>query len=287
MSLLEGIKLPASTLAISAGACVAGGIVGGLIMKRTAKTTDQLPEKWIKVGEIKKLNVYPVKSMSGVSVNEAVVARLGLQGPNNPLLRDRVFAIVNAKGVCVTQKQCPKFAKVEAKVDGDQLHLTYLLDPSINIAVDIPTSAEDAKKEKDVTVMGEKLKAVDCGDKVAAWLTKLSELPDIRLMYHLSEEPQRSPVKRNSRFHTYREEHTGTFQDETSYMLMTDESLAALNAELETPVSHANFRPSIIVGGIPEPFSEDFWGFIRIGGEGGPVMKASLPCQRFNLLKSK
>lgn len=64
-------------------------------------------------------------------------------------------------------------------------------------------------------------------------------------------------------------------------MLMAEESVAALNDRLETPVSQDNFRGTIIASGIPEPFAEDFWGYIRIGDkDNGPVLKTSRPCIR-------
>lgn len=70
-------------------------------------------------------------------------------------------------------------------------------------------------------------------------------------------------------------------------MLMTDESVAAVNAHLEKPVSHTNFRPTITVNEISEPFAEDFWGYIRIGDKSnGPVLKASRPCVRYDQIRS-
>jgi uncharacterized protein YcbX len=65
-------------------------------------------------------------------------------------------------------------------------------------------------------------------------------------------------------------------------MLMTEESLTFLNEKLQKPVTHKNFRPSIIVEGVPEVFSEDDWGYIRFNNkETGSILKASLPCSRF------
>lgn len=83
MNLSERIgKVPTTALAVSAVA-VAGGLIGGLIMKKVtaaANSVDKLPEKWGKVGKIKDLLIYPVKGMPGISVNEAVLGRLGLKG---------------------------------------------------------------------------------------------------------------------------------------------------------------------------------------------------------------
>ena len=72
----------------------------------------------------------------------------------------------------------------------------------------------------------------------------------------------------------------GTFQDDTSYMFTTQESLDEVNRHLESPVTHLRFRPNIAIEGTPEPYSEDNWGYVRIGGEGGPIFKVAQPCLR-------
>jgi uncharacterized protein YcbX len=61
---------------------------------------------------------------------------------------------------------------------------------------------------------------------------------------------------------------------------MSDKSIEELNNNLETTtVSHRNFRPSILIQNAPEPYSEDFWGFVKIG-ENGTIFKAAKPCTR-------
>lgn len=67
-------------------------------------------------------------------------------------------------------------------------------------------------------------------------------------------------------------------------MLMTDESVAEVNRHLKNPVSHRNFRPTIILNGVVEPFAEDLWGYIKFGeGEDAPILKTSRPCIRCKL----
>lgn len=86
MKLLEGLgKAPTTALVVSTGAFAAvRGIIVGLVVKRIgdgdSSSKDKLPAKWVKVGKIKKLIIHPVKSRVGISVNEAILGRLGLQG---------------------------------------------------------------------------------------------------------------------------------------------------------------------------------------------------------------
>ena len=63
---------------------------------------------------------------------------------------------------------------------------------------------------------------------------------------------------------------------------MTEESIAALNEKLQNPVTYKSFRPTILLDGIHEAFSEDDWTFIRVGDkEAGPILKTAMPCARF------
>lgn len=121
---------------------------------------------------------------------------------------------------------------------------------------------------------------MDCGDSVAEWLCQVTKSQDLRLLYHSHEETQRVAPKRSLKF-TIQNRHVGAYQEETSYMLMTQESLDAVNSRLDKPVTFPQFRPTLVISGITEPFSEDFWGYIKFGvGEDRPVMKTSLPCIR-------
>jgi uncharacterized protein YcbX len=62
-------------------------------------------------------------------------------------------------------------------------------------------------------------------------------------------------------------------------MMMSEDSIAALNNMLDKPISQRNFRPSILIKSTPEPFAEDFWSFVKIG-KYGPVLKSAKPCTR-------
>ena len=76
----------------------------------------------------------------------------------------------------------------------------------------------------------------------------------------------------------------GTYHDQTAFMMIPEESLAELNNHLKNSVSMRNFRPSIVIKGTPEPFSEDVWTYVRIGADGGPIFKTAKPCTRCVIL---
>jgi uncharacterized protein YcbX len=124
--------------------------------------------------------------------------------------------------------------------------------------------------------------ALDCGDEVANWLSNFLEKDGLRLLFHSKEGTQRALTALQEKFPYFTPTDKGAFQDQTSYMLMSEESVKMLNTKLENEVTHRNFRPSILLTGVLDPFSEDYWGYIRIG-EHGPVFKTSKPCTRCKL----
>lgn len=71
------------------------------------------------------------------------------------------------------------------------------------------------------------------------------------------------------------------FQNETAFLLLAEESVTDLNTRLDTPVTHKNFRPTVVIKDIMEPFGELRWNYIKFGeGDDGPILKTGRPCDR-------
>lgn len=121
---------------------------------------------------------------------------------------------------------------------------------------------------------------LDCGDEIGKWLDTFLGQTGFRLLYHPTQKTQRERTKLQKKFPTFVPEDKAAFQDQTSFMIMTEESVAELNNNLQEPITHRNFRPSILLKDIPEAFAEDMWSYVRIGNENGPVMKHAKPCTR-------
>ena len=88
---------------------VKSGIIGSedLAKKGTPKVTDP---RWTKAGKVSNLYVYPVKSLCGISVQEAKVEKHGLSFKD---FVDRQLMIIDGKGNFVTGRQYPKLSLVQ------------------------------------------------------------------------------------------------------------------------------------------------------------------------------
>ena len=69
------------TTAVSLSAAVVTGAVATYVWKEyISKKSLQSPKKWIRVGTVKDLILYPIKSCKGVYVGEATATLIGLKG---------------------------------------------------------------------------------------------------------------------------------------------------------------------------------------------------------------
>ncbi|KAI4455176.1 molybdopterin cofactor sulfurase mosc [Holotrichia oblita] len=124
---------------------------------------------------------------------------------------------------------------------------------------------------------------LDCGDAAATWLSQyiLNKPSGIRLGYY------RSQFKRNIKsqypeyvgvYNNMRLQSAGIYTNLTSYHLINQRSIDALNKSLEEPTSANNFRPNIIVESENlEAYSEENWDWIKIGDV---VLRLIRPCTR-------
>jgi uncharacterized protein YcbX len=121
--------------------------------------------------------------------------------------------------------------------------------PLLRLALDCePGPIVDARVHKDAC------KGIDQGVWTSAWFTAFLETP-----CHLLRAVPESVHARRSK--------AGIgaigFADAHEILLISEASLADLNARLETPVPMDRFRPNIVVSGC-DPYAEDGWDAINV-----------------------
>ncbi|KQU55925.1 hypothetical protein ASG67_07470 [Sphingomonas sp. Leaf339] len=200
---------------------------------------------------------YPVKSVRGHSLAEALVEHRGIAG-------DRRWMLIDANGRFLTRRQFPQMALLDVTVGDGPILFDH---PTLGrCEAGIPGSdAETAT----ASVWRDTL-PVRLGNPAAdAFLTAALGRP-VRLAY----QPDDS-VRPIDPAWSRPGEHV-SLADGFPLLVTTDASLAALNERLVTPVTMARFRPSIVIAGA-EAWAEDRWRRIRIGGV---VLRIAKPCSR-------
>ncbi|MEO8043086.1 MAG: MOSC N-terminal beta barrel domain-containing protein [Acidobacteriota bacterium] len=208
---------------------------------------------------LSELNIYPIKSLKGISLESAVVEDRGLK-------HDRRWMLVDENRQFITQREVPQMATVKIAVGEDGL-IASRNGSSMVVPFD-PGTRETAT----VKIWNSSVKGEFYPQEIHRWFTDAIGF-DCRLVMM----PETSKRIVSPDYAVRRFEDTVSFADGYPFLLIGEGSLADLNSRLETPVPMNRFRPNFVVAGSA-PFEEDTWKRIRIGSTEFHVVKPSARC---------
>jgi uncharacterized protein YcbX len=201
------------------------------------------------------LRLYPIKSCGGIAVDEWEVDERGLR-------HDRRWMLVDETGSFMSQRKLPRMALIKVRLESDGL----VVDAPGMSSLQVPFGPPDGKPML-ARVWNDLVEAQTVDDD--SWFSEFLEA-SCKLVY-LPDESVR-PVDP-----AYAEPgDLVSLADGFPFLLISEASLADLNARLEQPLPMDRFRPNLVVGGC-EPFAEDGWRGVRIGRLTFRVVK---PCAR-------
>jgi uncharacterized protein len=206
---------------------------------------------------LSELNIYPVKSLKGISLESAVVEERGFQF-------DRRWLLVDADGRFFTQREVPRMATV--KIDVGSRGMKASRNGS---SIDVPIEAGTGDVAE-VTIWNDTVSAEYYPQEIHRWFTDALGI-ECRLVQ--MPEGTRRPVERE---YAVTPDDVVSFADAYPFLLIGEGSLEDLNSRLAEPVPMNRFRPNLVVAGS-SPFEEDTWKRIRIGSTEFHVVK---PCAR-------
>jgi len=210
---------------------------------------------------VSELNIYPVKGLKGIALEEAHVTPRGLEN-------DRRWMVVDAQGTFLSQRSVPKRATVWTELYDDALALSA---PDMDV-VEVPLAAQDGEPVR-VVVWRSVCDAVAVSPAADAWLSEYLGAP-CRLV-HMPESTRRCSNP----------DYAGPgklvgFADGYACLATSEASLAELNDRLAAQGQRAlpmnRFRPNIVVAG-GTAWAEDTW---REVGIGSAFFRAAKPCGR-------
>lgn len=210
------------------------------------------------VMHLSEINIYPIKSLKGISLNEAKVEDRGLQF-------DRRWMIVDEDWKFFTQREFPVMATIAVGVTSDGLRVTSGIEAEMKIPF------EPDKGERGIaTVWNSSVDVVAYIGAVSEWF---SDAIGKKCMLVLMPEGSKRQVNAD---YAVRQGDVVSFADGYPFMLIGEGSLADLNSRLDVPVPMNRFRPNLVVAGS-SAFEEDSWKRIQIGSTEFHVVK---PCAR-------
>jgi uncharacterized protein YcbX len=226
-------------------------VKNGLVVFRKS---DKGVVKFMKISEI---NIYPVKSFSGISLNESVVEKRGFQF-------DRRWMLTDENGEFLTQREFPKMATLSISIKDNCLEIS----DSENEKIEVPFEFEKSEMQK-VRVWQSICDAFVLPENINEWLSDYLQT-NCQMVYM----PDESEREINEKFRQNTE--IVSFADGYPFLLIGENSLNDLNEKLETNLPMNRFRPNIVVSGS-DAFAEDRWKKIQIGET---IFRSTKPCAR-------
>ena len=208
---------------------------------------------------ISEINIFPVKSLKGISLNEAMVEDRGLRN-------DRRWMLVDEKKQFLTQREFPSMARVSLDV-GVGGFTAQAGDDSIEVPFSPETGDFCSAK-----IWSSSVRSEIYPQEINEWFSKAIGT-DCRLVAM----PEGAHRAVNPFYAVRRFKDTVSYADGYPFMLIGQASLDDLNSRLSAPVPMNRFRPNIVVAGA-EPFAEDKWKIVRIGSTVFHIVKSCERC---------
>jgi hypothetical protein len=203
------------------------------------------------------LYVYPIKSARGISLEASEVDEFGLR-------YDRRWMVVDESGVFLSQRSHPRLALVVPSIVDGMLQVDAPGRPPLQTALH-----PKAVVATTVSVWDDTCPATWVGGQAAEWFSDFLGCPCA--LVHMANQVIRpaDPAFAPQGVRV-------SFADGFPFLMISEESLADLNRRLAEALPMNRFRPNLVVAG-GEPYAEDGWGNIEIGGVRLRVVK---PCGR-------
>lgn len=208
--------------------------------------------------QLTEINIYPIKSLKGISVTQSKIESRGLEF-------DRRWMLIDKNNQFLTQRELPEMATLEIEINEKGLFVKAK--GSIMAVPFQPPNNEIAN----VKIWSSKCRAEIYEDKINEWFSDILKF-DCKLAL-MPEETKRlvNPFYAVNKF-----KDTVSFADGYPFLLIGENSLNDLNSRLEKPIPMNRFRPNFVFNDS-EPFAEDNWKKIKIGNAIFHLVK---PCAR-------
>ena len=207
------------------------------------------------------LFIYPVKSLGGIRLTEAVVESRGLR-------HDRRWLIVNERNQFMTQRQTAAMAHLKVAPAYNGFLLTHQQRPEL-LPLYVPFEGTP-ERTLFVTIWDDMVFGWRARPECDEWLSEALGQP-CKLVYmsdmvRRDVEPEHNP-----------EGQLVSFADGYPFLLVGQESLADLNGRLAEPVRLDRFRPNLVFSG-GAAFAEDGWAEFTVGGVAFRAVRACGRC---------
>jgi len=213
--------------------------------------------------KIIELNIYPVKSLGGIALQEARLTSKGL-------MYDRNWMLLDENGVFMTQRKHPQMALIETKIkDGDLIFSHKKTDAVASIPILNSYGVTLRTKVWSTSCEVQKV------DTIGEWFSKA-----FGFKCHLVFFPKKNIRTKETEEGTIKR--IASLADKSPVLITNTASLNELNGRLDNPIPMNRFRANIIGEG-KTAFEEDNWKSVKIGGTTFETVEICGRCKLINV----
>lgn len=184
------------------------------------------------------INIYPIKSLGGISVSSARVTDRGLEF-------DRRWMLIDENNRFLSQRELPMMALLGTEITNNHLKVYHRNNPSISLQ--FPLNLRGSKMIS-ATIWDDECSTVHISEECDSWFSEALK-EKCRLVY--MDEDSKRWIN-----HKYAHNKLNNFSDEFPISIISEQSLNLLNSKLLSPIKMNRFRPNIIIESI-YPHQED------------------------------
>lgn len=191
------------------------------------------------------IHIYPVKSLTGIQVNSWPVTEKGL-------LFDRRWMLVDSNQQFLSQRRLPRMALIKTELTENHLILSAPDMGELQLPLQ-PSGGEIINS----TIWHDQCPARSVSEEADQWLRDFLGV-DCRLVYQPDDliRPVNPDYAKTS--------DQVSFADGFPFLIISEQSLAALNQEMQLDLQMIRFRPNLVVAGC-DSYAEDYWREISVG----------------------
>lgn len=208
--------------------------------------------------KLTQINIYPIKSLGGISLQSAIVEERGLQ-------YDRRWMLVDEQNMFITQRLHPKMALLEVEISNGLFTIKHKQNKFSPLTIP-PVPYDDV--EVKVQIWKDNVTALKYSSDINNWFTEAIGFKCSLVYMPDSTKRKVDPEYANNKL-------VG-FADGYPFLIIGEESLNDLNKRLEGGLPMNRFRTNFAFSG-GKAFDEDNWKTIKIGDI---VFHSLKPCPR-------
>lgn len=209
---------------------------------------------------ITEINIYPIKSLGGISLQSAIIEERGLQ-------HDRRWVLADEQNRFMTQRENAQMALIDVSIESDGLKVNHRLKKVAPLTIPFAPQTTDNQK---IAIWDDVVNAIRVSDEADDWFSMV-----LGKKCHLYYQPDDSIRLTDPRYSITKEEHT-SFSDGYPILIIGQASLDNLNERLDEKITMNRFRTNLVFSG-GQAHEEDDWKYFKVGGA---KLSGVKPCAR-------